>query len=240
MTGEVVRGFFTMVGTTSGSHQSLMLWASVAAVFGLALVRKRRALLFGIVTCVATWLPMVFTAGAGAAAHHVILLWPFHIFAIATALAQVPRRAAVILTTVLCASNLMVLRQHYVDVVRDGPSLRWTDAMEPLQEYLQTTRPQRIYVADWGIMETMNLLSEGRLPMYWADTSSDAGVVAMLGDERNLFVAHPREIAIRPGDRAALDAVARREQFQEEWVATIRDSHGRPTFDVFRFRKLHL
>jgi len=34
--------------------------------------------------------------------------------------------------------------------------------------------------------------------------------------------------------------VAQREQYQQEPLTTILDRNGRPAFDVFRFRKLHL
>ena len=89
-------------------------------------------------------------------------------------------------------------------------------------------------------METMNLLSEGELPMVYADTGSDQAVNALLRDPLNVFVAHSLGLAFHPQERAALEDAARREHYQEEPLTTIHDRNGRPTFDVFRFRKLHL
>jgi hypothetical protein len=225
-------------------HSNLTLWAAGAAVLSLALLWRtpaRRPILFGLVVCVATWLPMVLTAGAGAAAQHVILLWPFHFLMIAAALDQLPwRPGTTAVTLLLCASSAAVTNTYYADLVRNGPTLRWTDAMDPLHRFLTDMHARRIYAADWGILETMNLLSEGALPIRGADLSSDDGIRAMLRDSRNVFVAHAKGAAIHPNERAALEALAQREEYVEEPVATINDRNGRPAFDVFRFRKLHL
>ena len=117
---------------------------------------------------------MVLTAGAGAAAQHVILLWPFHLLPVAAVLAQIPAPgAAALVTALLCGSNLAVTNQYYADLIVNGPTVRWTDAMDPLQRYLTDLHARRIVAADWGFMETMNLQSEGELPMVYADTGSD-------------------------------------------------------------------
>ncbi|MEO5925287.1 MAG: hypothetical protein ABIR70_15810 [Bryobacteraceae bacterium] len=225
-------------------HGSFTLWASGAAVLSLALLwgtPARRPILFGLVVCFATWLPMVLTAGAGAAAQHVILLWPFHLLAIAAAVERIPLRAGVAAVTVLlCGSSIAVTNQYYAELIRNGPTMRWTDAMDPLHRFLTDIHARRIYVADWGIIETMNLLSEGTLPIRTAELGNDESIRGMLRDSRNVFVAHAKGAAIHPNERAALEDLAQREEYLEEPVATIVDRNGRPAFDVFRFRKLHL
>jgi dolichyl-phosphate-mannose-protein mannosyltransferase len=228
-------------------HRNLMLWAAIASVLSLIFLWKwlwnsqaRPPILFGVIACAATWLPMVLTAGAGAAAQHVILLWPFHLIPVAAVLAQIPAIRAAIVTVLLCGSNLAVTNQYYSDLIVNGPAIRWTDAMDPLNRYLSDLRAPRIFAADWGFIETMNLLSEGELPMYYADTSSDQAVEALLRDPSIVFVAHTRGLAFHPQERAALEDLARRENYQQELLTTIQDRNGRPTFDVFRFRKLHL
>ena len=144
------------------------------------------------------------------------------------------------MTALLCGSNLAVTNQYYADLIRNGPTVRWTDAMDPLQRYLSDLHARRILAADWGFMETMNLLSEGELPMYYADTGSDQAVESLLRDPSNVFVAHAAGLAFHPRERAALEDIARQEHYQEEPLTTIQDRNGRPAFDVFRFRKLHL
>ena len=235
---------FRLAELLGSPHSSLTLWAAGVAVLSLAVSWRtpgRKPILFGLVVCVATWLPMVLTAGAGAAAQHVILLWPFHLMMIAAALDRIPLRAAVTgLTLLLCASSAAVTNQYYTDLIRNGPTMRWTDAMDPLLRFLTDMHARRIYVADWGIIETINLLSEGALPMQQSDLSSDDAIRGMLRDSRNVFVAHARGAAMHPNERAALEDLAQRDEYIEEPVATIMDRNGRPAFDVFRFRKLHL
>jgi len=240
----------TMSRWTGRPRQNAMLWAAIAPVLALAFFwrwlwnsQARAPILFALVACAATWLPMVLTAGAGGAAHHVILLWPFHLLPIAALLARIPTAPAALVTTLLCGSNVAVTNQYYADLIRNGPAVRWTDAMDPLQRYLMDLHAQQIVAADWGFMETMNLLSEGELPMIYvpsADTGSDQAVNALLGDPLNVFVAHAPGLAYHPGDRAALEDAAHHENYQEETLTTIHDRNGRPTFDVFRFRKLPL
>ncbi|MGH9646024.1 MAG: ArnT family glycosyltransferase, partial [Bryobacteraceae bacterium] len=232
---------------TGHPHSNAMLWAAIASVLSLALLwrllwnsQARQPILFGLIACAATWLPMVLTAGAGGAAHHVILLWPFHLIPIAAVLARLPLAPAALVTVLLCGSNVAVTNQYYADLIRNGPTTRWTDAMDPLQRYLTDLHAQQIVAADWGFIETMNLLSEGTLPMAYADTDSEQAVNALLRNPQNVFVAHAPGLAYHPGERAALEDAARRENYQEEPLTTIYDRNGRPTFDVFRFRKLRL
>jgi hypothetical protein len=234
---------FSLSELLGAPHSNLTLWATGAAVLSLAILwgtPARKPILFGLVVCVATWLPMVLTAGAGAAAQHVILLWPFHLLTISAAVDRLPRWAAMGVTVLLCGSGVAVTNQYYAELIRNGPTMRWTDAMDPLQRFLTDMHARRIYVADWGIIETMNLLSEGALPIRTAELGSDDSVRGMLRDSRNVFVAHAKGAAIHPAERAALEDVAQREEYVEEPVATIVDRNGRPAFDVFRFRKLHL
>jgi len=238
---------FAVTRWTGRPHRNAMLVAAIASVLSLAFLWKRlwksparKPILFGLIVCAGTWLLMVLTAGAGAAAHHTILLWPFQLLPIAAVLARIPAVPAALVTALLCGSNLAVTNQYYADLIRNGPTVRWTDAMDPLQRYLEDLHARQIVAADWGFMETMNLQSEGLLPMVYADTSSDQAVNALLSDPQNVFVAHTGGAAFHPQERAALEDLARREQYMEEPLTTIEDRNGRPTFDVFRFRKLHL
>jgi hypothetical protein len=229
---------------TRHPRRNLTLWAAAASLVALPFLWNtpaRSPILFALVASFGTWLPMVLTAGAGAAAQHVILLWPLHFLAISAALAQIPRRwAAGAATVVLCGSNLAVTNQYYADLVRNGPAIRWTDAMDQLNRTLADLRAPRIFVADWGIIETINLLSEGETPVYFADVSSPAAMHNMLESPGVVFAAHAPGAAILPEQRAALEQYAAREGYTRETIAEIHDRNGRPAFDVFRFRKVHL
>ena len=203
---------------TGHPHHNAMMVAAIASVLSLIFLWKspaRQPILFGLIACAGAWLPMVLTAGAGVAAQHSILLWPFHLIPIAAVLAQIPSPVVpALVTALLCGSNLAVTNQYYADLIRNGPAVRWTDAMDPLHRYLTDLHARRIVAADFGIMETMNLLSEGELPMDYADTGSDLGT--MLRDPSNVFVTHSPGFVFHPEARAALEDLARRENYQQE------------------------
>ena len=228
---------------TLHSRHNAMLIAAGAAALALIWLWKspaRKPILFGLIACMATWLPMVLTEGAGAAAQHVILLWPFHLIPIAAVLSRIRAAPAALITALLCGSNLAVTNQYYADLIVNGPAIRWTDAMDPLQRYLTDLHARQIVAADWGFIETMNLLSEGELPTSYADSANEQALQALLRDPSNVFVAHAPGFAFHPQQRAALEDLARRENYQQEPLTTILDRNGRPTFDIFRFRKVHL
>ena len=215
--------------------------AFCAALLGIFARAARKPVLFGLIACAGTWLPMVLTAGAGGAAHHVILLFPFQFLAIAAALAAIPWNwLAAALTCVLCASNLAVTNEYYWELIRNGPDIRWTDAVYPLEKLLETLRSPNIYIADWGIFETVNMLGDGAIPVRAPDWTDVEGLRGIVSDPRAAFVAHTPRFAYFPQQRAMLEDAAASGGYEEVPIETIYDRNGRPTFDVFRFRKIPL
>jgi hypothetical protein len=228
---------------TSYPFHNFILPALALAVAALPVIWRtdaRAPVLFALGAALGTWLPMALTAGAGASAQHCILVWPFHLMAIAVVLARAPVRVAWAAVAVLCLANLAVTNHYYAAAVRNGGAIRWTDAIFPLDKFLATSKRERIFVADWGILETINLLSRGETPVINVDRNDQPGLRRMLQNPADVFVARPRELAVIPEIRAAVEEAARREGFVEELVSTIYDRNGRATFEVFRFRKLPL
>jgi 4-amino-4-deoxy-L-arabinose transferase-like glycosyltransferase len=228
---------------TRHPRRNLTLWASLAAALSLALLWRtdlRRPMLFGLAALIGTWLPMALTAGAGAAAHHVILLWPFHFLVLAAALSRVSARVAAALTILLCGVNLAITNQYYADLIRNGGGIRFTDAIYTLDEYLARAKAPRIFIADWGIIEAINLLSEGETPVVGVEGNNAAARERMLSDPRNIFVAYISGNAVFPEVRGDLEDRARREGYKEEPIGAIHDRNGRIIFEIFRFRKVHL
>jgi 4-amino-4-deoxy-L-arabinose transferase-like glycosyltransferase len=220
---------------------NLTIAALCASCLGLFARAARKPVLFGLLACAGTWLPMVLTAGAGAAAHHVILLWPFHFLSIASALAAIPWRwIAVAATLALCAANLAVTNEYYCELVRNGPDIRWTDAIYPLERRLGTLRSPDIYIVDWGIFESINLLSDNTAPVRAVDFSNQEYLRQIVSDPRAAFVAHAAKYAYFPQQRATIEDVAASGGYEEVPIEIIYDRNGRATFDVFRFRKIPL
>jgi hypothetical protein len=225
---------------TRHPRHNLILVAFLIALPFLWRQDIRKPMLFALLLCLGTWLPMALTAGAGAAAQHTVLLWPFHLFVIAAALSRAPVKAAAAATAVLCLVNVAVTNQYYADLIRNGPAIRWTDAMDALNRNLLDSKAARVYTADWGFLETLNLINEGDLPVFGVDPAQAEGVGRMIADVNGVFVSHVALYAYYPEWRASIEDLARRQGYEEQHLATISDRNGRPTFDVFRFRKLHL
>lgn len=226
-------------------HPEHDLTLVVLAVAAIALpflwrTRARKPMLFGLSASIATWFAMALTTGAGAAAQHVILLWPFPFLVIAVALSYIPRPAALAVTTVLCLSNLAVTNNYYADLIRNGPAIHWTDAIDPLNVYLQSLHADHVFIGDWGYLETLNLLSEGSLPVVSADSTDEAAIQNMFAAGECVFVFHTPVYAFQPELRTRIESVARSNGWEQQHLQTIYDQNGRPTFDVFRFRKVHL
>jgi hypothetical protein len=226
---------------THNTTRNFTIEALCVACLGLFARTARKPVLFGLLAFAGTWLPIVLTAGAGGGAHHVILLWPFHFLAIAAALAAIPWRwVAAAATLVLCISNLAVTNEYYWELVRNGPEIRWTDAIYPLERRLETLRSPNIYIIDWNILETIHMLSEGSTPISAPDWSNTESLRKIISDPRAAFVAHTVGHAYFPQQRATLEDVAASEGYEEVPIEIIYDRYGRATFDVFRFRKIPL
>lgn len=217
------------------------IWAVGIGCLGLFARASRKPVLFGLLACAGTWLPMALTAGAGGAVHHVILLWPFHFLAIAATLAAIPWPwVSAAATLALCASNLAVTNEYYWELVRNGPDIRWTDAVYPLERRIETLRAPNIYIVDWGIFETIHLLSDDAAPVQEPDWSDTGDLRKIVSDPRAAFVAHTAKYAYMPQQRAILEDAAAGAGYEEVPVEIVYDRYGRATFEIFRFRKIPL
>lgn len=270
--GSALFGFLTAadIGPDPGAPRSLLqhfaFWISsilssptttlTAAAFAIAVCAipflwrtpARRPVLFFLTVMFITWLQMFLTTGAGGAAHHVILLWPFHLIVIAIAASELIQRRAILVAAavILCGSNLLVMNQYLVALIRNGGSVRWTDAFTPLARDLAQTKAGRIVTGDWGILETLNLMSEGALPVEDASVLLRPGnpfpnAAAMLRERfaapRTVWVLHSDTREEWTGVNAALAQAAATAGYSKEVLQTVHDRNGRAIFDIVRFRR---
>ncbi len=246
---------FAAARVTGDPRTSLIGWGCVIAMLVSPFVwssRSRRMIQFSLLYLVITWLLMFVTTGAGGAVHHVILLWPFHLAIAAAVLSELAGRlgqrgiiATATFTVVLCTSNLLLLDSYFVTLIRDGTGVRWTDAFEPLTAWLTEARSPAVFGADWGILETLNLLSEGELPVQDAsfalrppnETQQIALLTRMLASPGALWVTHSAGAEQWTGVRLNLSRIAESLGYSQEVLHTVHDRHGRPIFDILRFRR---
>lgn len=206
---------------------------------------KYRAARFSLVFMAVTWFLMALTRDAGAAAHHVVLLWPFPILFAAVALASLPwRPLAWVAGAGMIAMNLLVVNQYVAQFERNGAGDYFTDALYPLSVSLDAYADRTLYIIDWGLDENLNLLHQGRLNLFrfFGPLSTDSPspeqlgeIREMLRDSGGLILDHVREREVFPNVGARLDRAARALGYRREVVSTIPDSNGRPMFEIVRF-----
>ena len=228
-----------VIADTVGRTTNFNLAAALLALAAIPLLwrtRARRPMLAALVYLVVTWIQMAGTAGAGAAAHHVLLLWPAHLLLIALALNQVrvPRLVPG-LVLLLVGANVVVLNQYAVELARNGTSVRWTDAFPDLMRVLAAEKTERVFVADWGILETVNLMTEGTVPVVGIG-EPDIGA-ALFAQPNDVFVSHGAPFVQFPQIGAKLEQTATALGFERVPVAAVYDRNGRGIFEVFRYRR---
>ena len=156
-----LNGFF-------GDHKSSATGAAVwiCVLLGAPLWWRSRTAWFCLIFCTVTWIIMALTKGAGGAAHHVVLIWPFpHLF-VATVLAGLPSRMAIrALTAYLVLMNLLVINQYLLQIHRDGSGDFFTDAIFPLSKSLDSYSASTIYPTDWGNAKSHRIVEHKTTPL---------------------------------------------------------------------------
>jgi len=227
---------------TGHPRRTLMFYALLLALAlaPLADAGGRRAIAFCLMAGAIAWLQMAMTANAGASVHHTILLWPLPQAIIAISFASAAtrlRRAAgpvcALVLAVLLASNLLVANEYYVMMSRDGGSESWSDAIFPLSSRLESAHPPAVFCADWGIQDSLRLVSRGRLPTW--DLTGGLTDPGILAGDGYLFVGRTADQEIFRGNTARIVTAAQAAGYRREMVDTISDGFGRPTFEIYRF-----
>jgi hypothetical protein len=144
----------------------------------------------------------------------------------------------------LAGSNLLVLNQYAAQFERFGPARDFTDALFPLEEAVNSNSTRNVWVVDWGMYNTLlmshketALLHTGNEP-FMDSNMGDLQLrqaATMLGDPDAVFVNHVAGKEVFEGVGARLEQFAAGRGLRKEVVQTIRDSNGRPMFELFRF-----
>ncbi len=242
-------GLHSIFGDQPRNH---LEWAFLAAVILTALLWRspaRKKLLFFLLALVIAWFEMAITQDAGSSAHHVVLLWPFAYLFIVLAFAEAAAHwgrlgSAVIAAAVvyLAAQSLLVTNQHLYLFARYGSPRSWTDAIYTLSGDLGQRPASQIDIADWGIINQLILLDRNQLPLAMVDDnflSPQESDSERRRDrqrlDRDLWVGHtvPYREMNQVNDSVMKAAAAA--GYQKQILRVVRDSHGSPAFEIFRF-----
>jgi len=236
-----------------GPRRSLLLYA-----FGLALLLAPlargdalRTLLFTLVAMAVAWGQMAITANAGGSVHHAILIWPLPHMFIAISFAAASRRlrsagipAVAAVVAVVMISGLLVTNEYRVQVVRNGASRDWTRAIFPLADYLQRTPAVNIFCVDWGMVDSMRLLSRGKLPLRVGtdpiskpayDAADREYLARTISGKGHVFINHTKDFEFFADVNDKLVKFAAGIGYRREIMNVVADGNGRPVDEVYRF-----
>ena len=251
--GWLQRASAAIAERTGNPHHSFLFYAFCAALLLAPLARGAglRAIVFAMVAMAVAWCQMAFTAGAGGGAHHVILLWPLPQMVMGISFAAASRRMGragipllASILVVLLGSSLAVMNEYYAQTVRNGGGLAWNDAIFPLSDYMKSDASRSVFCLDWGFLDTLRMLSNGKLPVRVGSEQvskpelsleDHRQLTEMISAPDNVFLAHTKDFEFSRGLSARLIQYAGNAGFHRETLAVISDSFGRPVFEVYRF-----
>lgn len=250
----VERGSVWLSEATGRRTTNWLLWiiaAGLAAAVWMAAAGAWRAVLFFPLAWLLAWLQMLVTVEAGGSAHHIVLLWPFLIGAIALplgmAVKRLPRAGAVAVAAFVLAvagSNVLVLNEYLAGLARYGPARMWTDAVYPLAAYLERTQPGIVYVADWGMGDTLRFYLKDETPLGNAiepffrkelDERESGQIIARVSHPGSVFVSYTDGWDMFPQAKKLASECAAAAGYRRETLQLIRDRQGRAVFEIYRF-----
>jgi 4-amino-4-deoxy-L-arabinose transferase-like glycosyltransferase len=256
--GTALERFSVWMGGVAGQPRSGFLpYCLGAAVLAIPLAwrsKARAAMLFGLVYLLAAWGLMLFGRGVGGAVHHAALLWPWPQFLVAVAFAELSlrlRRAGPAVLAVagilVCGRALLVSNAYLSQFIRNGAPGSWTDAVYPLSDYAAGAPGKEIVAMDWGIFDPLRAIHRGRLALVWGveplrrdppSQQDSAAFREVIEPPDRVFVSFTDAYEQFPGVNRRLRDMLAGARARREMLAVIRDSHGRPVYEVFRIRRL--
>lgn len=235
-------------------------WNGYALVLALGLcpvllfTRYRRPLLFALLTMLIAWGQMLVTRNAGGGAHHTILLWPFPLMVIAIAIGWLSEKAGVwrnwvtaLLSLSLIVPALLTTNQFMAQAIRNGGPGVWTNAIYNLSARLPSYRAERIYLADWGMLDNTRMLHRGELPLHIGSEplmrpdptpEARADFQAMLRVPNTIWVTNTDQREAFTGVNKNLVTLATQLGYRKQPLETIYDFNGRACFEIFRMIEL--
>jgi 4-amino-4-deoxy-L-arabinose transferase-like glycosyltransferase len=221
-----------------------LYWTFLACLAAIPLWWRSRVARFCLLFLCVAWVEMAITKDAGGSAHHAVLLWPFpHLFVAATLGRIRPVVLGGVVVAALAVSNLLVINQYLYQFERDGAGQFYTDALNRIPGVVAAMAPERLYITDWGIVNSLAMFPHGPTQLLMCDgpfqsDSPDPGQIQdrdrAFADARGVFIGHPEGQDIFEGSRARLERAAAAAGLRKDMLQVIPDVNGRPRFEAFR------
>ena len=140
-----------------------------------------------------------------------------------------------------CVVNVLVLNTYYTNLLRNGGTASWTDAMYPAFDAIRKMDKDMVCTVDWGFLDTLRLLERGRIGLCaTADPADENGrqwALSQISDPRYVFLTHTEGNESFPGVTARFVKFAESQGFRRVDRRLFADSNGRSTVEVFRFAR---
>jgi hypothetical protein len=232
-------------GQPRKNWQVYLLLLSVVLLPFVWKTEARTAFLFVLVYMAVTWAQMAFTKGAGTGTHHPILMWPMPFLAIAAVLSEASERwrngkcALIVVIAAVCFSNLLVTGTYYTNMLRNGGTVAWSDAIFPASQALPGMHPSQVCIADWGVFENIRLLHRGRIPMCVAVDADESPEILkrQIADPNAVFIGHVKEAEFNTGSSEKLLRFAQQQGYSPSFHRVFFDYNGRPIIQVFKLAR---
>jgi len=237
-------------------RQHLLFYAFLLALALAPLARgdALRIIVFALLAMAVAWVQMAINANTGGSVHHTILLWPLPQLVVGVSFAAASRRlgrasiaALAAAGIVMTISGVLVTAEYQYVSFRDGGSPVWSDAIFPLTDYMKGLSAGHIYCVDWGILDSLRLLSHGTLPGLLVgddpisrpalDPEAQERVRQMISDPGAVFLAHTKDFENFQNVNNKLLKFAAENGYQRQMLTVISDSYGRAAFEVYRLAR---
>ena len=246
--------FSAEISSLAGHPRRHLLFYAFLLALALAPLARGgalRAIAFALIALAVAWVQMAITANAGGSVHHTILLWPLPQLVVAVSFGAASRRlgraglpALAVAGAAMAIAGVLVTAEYQYVSFRYGGSPVWTDAIFNLRDYMKSVHTGNIYCVDWGILDSLRLLSNGTLPLLVGDDpiskpelspQDRPPVERMVGDPGAVFIAHTKDFENFHEVNNKLVKFAEGMGYQREMMAVIPDTYGRPAYQVYRF-----
>jgi hypothetical protein len=208
----------------------------------------RRWILFFFVSACLAWIQSALTIGAGESIHHSVLIWPLLYLGAAVSagcLLQRLRRARtpVLVSglTVFCVLGFLLVNRCAADLTRYSANTPWTDADVPLTNYLLSHGVKRVITTDWGIDRVIEVRSRAAISVRDDSFAIRDGhfedlFLLQCGAPECVIAAHVPARDVFPNQSQKLERFGTANGLGTVPVAGIDDTHGTPTFRLFRLQ----
>ncbi len=250
------RGSLWLAREVGDHHRTGFEWWLLAAICpGMFIVapRERRQMLFLLLAIAIAFLQMLITTGAGSAAHHAVLLWPFPVILFAIPLGALASKRSLVLqwgsvaiVAVLFLQQLLTVNQYLSGFLKDGFPPIWSDAIYPLAQTVSSRPGTPVEIVDWGYLNSVVFLTAGSVEVLdlsqclvksVSASDSDCGFAALSRVPGRELIQYTPGREVFPHVDEHLQRIAAAGGYREVIDNVIADSHGRPIFQVFHFEK---